>query len=165
MRTVRALLPQVAYSVSATTRPPRAGEREAADYRFVSAETFDAWAREGAFLEHADVFGRRYGTLAGPVDDELRAGRDVLLEIDVAGAAQVRGRRPDAILIFLLPPSRDELERRLRRRGTEDDGDLARRLAGADREMEDRAWFDHVVVNDDADRAAQAVADIIVRSH
>ncbi len=131
------------------------------EYRFVSAAEFDRLIDEGAFLEWAEVFGHRYGTLAAPIDRALGEGSDALLEIDVQGAATVRARRPDAILVFLRPPSMEELARRLRARHTEDAADLARRLASADDELQQAGWFDHVVLNDDVDRAAREIAAII----
>ena len=161
VRRVRALVPALGYSVSVTTRPPRPEEADGIDYRFVSAEDFRRLVEEGAFLEHAEVFGHRYGTLSGPIADELERGRDVLLEIDVQGAAQIHERHPDARLVFLAPPSEAELERRLRSRGTEDDRSIRRRLAEARRELGQTGWFDRVVVNDDVDRAAEEVAAII----
>jgi len=161
VRRVRALVPALGYSVSVTTRPPRPEEADGIDYRFVSAEDFRRLVEEDAFLEHAEVFGHRYGTLSGPIAEELEHGRDVLLEIDVQGAAQIHERHPDALLVFLAPPSEAELERRLRSRGTEDDRSIRRRLAEARRELGQTGWFDRVVVNDDVDRAAEEVAAII----
>jgi guanylate kinase len=134
---------------------------EGRDYRFVSPETFKTLIEDGSFLEWAEVFGQRYGTLLAPIADALEQGRDVLLEIDVQGAATVRERMPDAVLIFLQPPSEEDLVRRLRARHTEDEADLARRLASARHEMEQAGWFDRVVVNDDVERAAAEVAAII----
>lgn len=149
------------FSVSCTTRPPRPGERDGRDYRFVSDRAFDELVATGALLEWAEVFGHRYGTPAEDVERARAAGRDVLLEIDVQGARQVKRRAPDAVLVFLVPPSREELERRLRSRGTEDEDILARRLAEAERELAEASWFDHVVVNDDLERAADEVLAII----
>lgn len=111
------------------------------------------------------MFGRRYGTPRGPVDEAIEAGRHVVLEIDVQGARSVRRRSPEAVLIFLVPPSREELIRRLRERGTEDEAALQSRLARADAEMEERSWFDHIVVNDDLGRATSEVAVIIEGPH
>jgi guanylate kinase len=116
---------------------------------------------EGAFLEWAEVFGRRYGTLMAPIAQALAEGRDVILEIDVQGAAEVRRQVADAVLVFLVPPSWEELERRLRLRRTESEEELARRLTAAREEMEQAAWFDHLVVNDEVERAAAEVAAII----
>jgi guanylate kinase len=130
-------------------------------YRFVGPSEFARLVDEEAFLEWAEVFGHRYGTLLAPIEEALAAGRDVILEVDVQGAAAVRHRFPDAVLVFLVPPSWEELERRLRLRRSETEEELARRLAGARKEMEQATWFDHVVVNDRIDRAAAEVAAII----
>jgi guanylate kinase len=150
------------YSVSAKTRAPRPGEVDGRDYRFMSEEEFDRLVAADAFLEWAEMFGHRSGTLRAPVDEALAEGRDVLLEIDVQGARIVRDRMPDAVLVFITPPSREELERRLRARGTEDPDDLRERLRVAfEEEMPQQEWFDHVVVNDDLQRAAGEVLAII----
>lgn len=166
VREVRSRVPdELVLSVSATTRPPRAGETDGVDYVFVDDDGFDRLVADGEMLEWAEVFhGHRYGTPAPPVEAHRAAGRDVLLEIDVEGARQVRERAPDAVLILLEPPSRDELERRLRSRGTESDTDIAERLAKADWELAQVNLFDHVVVNDDLDRASSQVAAIIEAS-
>jgi guanylate kinase len=148
-------------SVSCTTRDPRPGEVDGRDYRFVSPRLFDQLIEEGAFLEWAEIYGHRSGTLMAPVLEELEKGKHVILEIDVQGAAAVRQRMPEAVLIFLAPPSDRELERRLRARRTESEPDLERRLAAARSEMNQQTWFDHVVVNDEVDRAAAEVAAII----
>jgi guanylate kinase len=151
-------------SVSATTRPPRVLEVEGVDYRFVDDLTFDQLIADDALLEWAEVFhGRRYGTPRATVDEHLEAGRDVVLEIDVQGAAQVKERAPDALLVLLAPPSLGDLEARLRGRGTEDDASIAERLEAAERELQQASWFDHVVVNDDLERATDEVAAIIER--
>ena len=147
-----------------TTRAPRPDERDGIDYRFVSGEEFDRLVAGGELLEWAPVVGHRSGTPARPVEEALAAGRDVVLEIDVQGARQVRERAPDSVLIFLAPPSMEELERRLRSRGTEDEARLALRLATARAEMAQRPWFDHVVVNDRLDQATAQVEAIIQAS-
>lgn len=144
-----------------TTRRPRPGEREGADYFFVDDAEFDRMIRDRELLEWVQIYGHRSGTPAAPLRAERDAGRDVLLEIDVTGAGWVRKREPDAVLIFLAPPSAEEQERRLRERGTEDIDVLTRRLEQAAWEMEQAAWFDHVVINDDVERAAAEVAAII----
>lgn len=164
---VRRLLqrvPRLRASVSATTRPPRPAERNGVDYRFVTDEEFDRLVGDGELLEWAEVFGHRYGTPAGPVREALAAGEDVVLEIDVQGAFQVRERDPSAVLVLIEPPSTAELEHRLRSRGTEDEARLAERLATAERELAQRGAFDHVVVNDDLERAVDQVVAIIQRS-
>ena len=165
VRRLLALRPGLEYSVSVTTRRPRPGEVDGQDYRFVDPATFAGLIRDGAFLEWAEVFGHRYGTLAGPIADAVLAGHDVLLEIDVQGASRVRDRIPDAVLVFLAPPSENELARRLRSRGTDDEAWVERRLAAARGEMQQTAWFDRVLVNDDVERAATQVAAIIEATH
>jgi guanylate kinase len=151
----------VDYSVSCTTRPPRPSEVDGRDYRFVSEGEFSRLIEDGAFLEWAEVFGHRYGTLWGPIDASLAAGRSVLLEIDIVGASWVRRRRPDAMLMFLEPPSLEELARRLRARATEDEARIRARLERAAGEMAEAHWFDVRVVNDDVERAGQEIAGII----
>lgn len=149
-------------SRSVTTRAPRPSEADGVEYLFVDDAAFDAMRDRGDLLEWAEVFvGVRYGTPRGFVDAQLAAGRDVILEIDVQGAAQIRDRAPDAVLILLQPPSLEDLERRLRGRGTESEEALAERLAAAERELAQEAWFDHRVVNDDLERAVGEVAAII----
>jgi guanylate kinase len=166
VRRIRDRVPDgLVLSVSATTRPPRAGEVDGTDYYFVDDPGFDRMVDDGEMLEWAEVFhGHRYGTPAGPVELHRAVGRDVLLEIDVEGASWVRERVPDAVMILLEPPSRDELERRLRSRGTESEAGIAERLAKADWELSQRAMFDHEVVNDDLERASSQVAAIIEAS-
>jgi len=156
------LAPGVELSVSSTTRARRETEREGVDYRFVSDDEFDRLIAAGELLEWADIFGHhRSGTPAEPVARARAEGFDVILEIDVEGARQVREQAPEAILVFLAPPSLDELARRLRSRGTEDEAQIERRLEVAEREMDERPRFDHVVVNDDVERAAGEIAAIL----
>jgi len=155
---------RLAYSISVKTREPRANEQDGREYYFISEDTFDEMLRHGELLEWAPFVDHRSGTPRRFVDEALRTGRDVILEIDVKGAKQVREKVPDAILIFLAPPSMDELERRLRGRGTEDDERIARRLETAAWEMTQQGWFDHVIVNEDVVRAADEVAAIIEAS-
>jgi guanylate kinase len=154
--------PTLLFSVSAKTRAPRPEEVDGRDYRFISEEDFDRLIAQDAFLEWAEMFGHRSGTLRGPVDEARGQGRDVLLEIDVQGARTVKSRVPDAVLVFITPPSREELERRLRERGTEEPGELEERLRVAfEHELPEQSRFDHVVVNDDLSRAAEEVLAII----
>ncbi len=166
VRSIRSRIAEgLVLSVSATTRPPRAREVDGVDYYFVDEPGFDRMVADSEMLEWAEVFhGHRYGTPAGPVELHRDAGRDVVLEIDVEGARWVRERVPDAVLILLEPPSREELERRLRSRGTESDDGIAERLAKADWELSQRDLFDHVVVNDQLDGASSQVAAIIEAS-
>jgi guanylate kinase len=151
----------LALSVSVTTRRPRPDERDGVEYFFVSEDDFDDLVERGELLEWAEIYGHRSGTPRAPIRAQLAAGRDVLLEIDVQGADWVRKRSPDAVLIFLRPPSIEELERRLRSRGTETEEKLRRRLATASAEIADADWFDHVVVNDDVDRATAHIGAIL----
>lgn len=149
--------PGMHFSVSATTRPPRPGEVDGRDYRFLSPAEFRRLLDEGAFLEHAEVHGHFYGTLRREVEEAMARGEDVLLEIDVQGAEQVRRSGLPVVSIFVLPPSLEELERRLRARGTEDEETLRRRLAIAAREMAEARHYDLQVVNDDLERMVPEV--------
>ena len=143
------------------TRAPRANERDGREYFFISEDAFDAMLGADELLEWAPFVDHRSGTPRAFVEQALAEGRDVILEIDVKGAEQVRAKVPDAVLIFLAPPSMAELESRLRGRGTEDDERIARRLETAAWEITQQDRFDHVVVNDDVERAAEEVAAII----
>jgi len=161
---VRRLLdrdPRLWFSVSATTRPRRADEVEGRDYLFLDREEFERLRDAGGFLEWFDVYGDLKGTPRAPVEEHLAAGADVLLEVDVQGALAVRGAYPDAVLVFVKAPSRDEQRRRLVERGEDDPEAIERRLARADAEEALADRFDAVVVNDDPDRAAEEVAAIL----
>lgn len=159
---VRARYPEIWLSVSATTRAPRPGEVDGLHYRFLSPQEFDRLVEAGEFLEWAVVHGHhRYGTLRAPVEEHLRAGRPVLLEIDLAGARQVRAALPDAHFVFLAPPSWDELLRRLVGRGTEEPAERERRLETARAELAAQAEFDDVIVNDDVRRAADELVALM----
>jgi guanylate kinase len=149
------------FSISCTTRARRENEVEGRDYFFVRPEEFRRMAAAGEFLEHAQVFDNFYATPRRQVEEALAAGQDLMLEIDWQGAAQVRAAMPESISIFILPPSRAELERRLRARGTDTDAVIRRRLADAAADMTHWREFDYVVVNDDFDRATGELADII----
>lgn len=150
--------------MSVTTRPPRPTEVDGVDYFFVDEDAFDRMIEAGELLEWADIVGHRSGTPRVFVEDRLSEGRDVILEIDVVGASFVRKRIPEGVLIFVDPPSLEELERRLRGRGTETEDAIRLRLETAAWELEQRSWFDHVVVNDDLQRATEQVAAIIEAS-
>jgi len=151
----------VGFSVSATTRTPRANERDGVDYYFFPREEFLRRTEAGEFLEWAEYAGHLYGTLTAEVDRLFARGKHVLLDIEVQGAEQVRRRRKDALAIFILPPSADELVRRLAGRRSETREQLARRIAQADRELEAALGYDRVVVNDDLDGAVEAVSGFI----
>jgi guanylate kinase len=164
VRRLLELEPDLYVSVSVTTRRPRPEERDGIEYFFIDDEGFDRLIAEDELLEWAEIFGHRSGTPARPIRDVRREGRDAVLEIDVQGAAIVRRKVADAVLILLVPPSLGELERRLRTRATEDEQKLARRLARAGWEITQGEWFDHQIVNDDLERASSQVAAIIEAS-
>ena len=148
---VNALLerePGIVLSVSHTTRPPRPGDVDGQHYHFVNRGVFERLVAENAFLEHAEVFGNLYGTSRAAVEPLLAVGRDVLLEIDWQGARQVRTVCPDCVSIFILPPSREELERRLRTRAADNAATIARRLAESREEIAHAGDFDYILVND-----------------
>ncbi|TDJ55358.1 MAG: guanylate kinase [Planctomycetota bacterium] len=153
-----------AFSVSATTRPRSDGETAGCDYEFMTDEAFQELVDSGAFLEHAQVYGRyRYGTLREPVERQLAEGRVVILDIDVQGALQVRASMPDAMLLFVLPPNDEILERRLRGRGRDDEPSIRRRLAEARREVDvglNSGAYDARIVNDDLDKAIDQACEL-----
>ncbi len=149
------------FSVSATTRAPRGGERDGVDYDFLDREAFEAMVARGELVEWAEVHGRLYGTPRRNVDRAARDGRHVVLDIDVQGAAQIRERVPDALLVFVLPPSVEALVERLGGRGTEAPAELVRRLETALDELAHVPEFDHVVVNDELDRTVDLIRDLV----
>lgn len=152
----------VTMSVSATTRPPRPGEVDGKDYHFLGVEDFLRMVQQNEFLEHAVVFGNHYGTPKAPVDAALADGRDVLFDIDWQGAQQMRAiAREDMVSIFVLPPSRDELERRLKGRAEDAADVIAKRMAKADGEISHWAEYDYVVINDDVAKAQGQVRVIL----
>lgn len=154
-------MPQLKLSVSATTRMPRPGETEGREYYFLTDESFERMQAEGAFLEWANVHGHRYGTMKSKVAEMLMAGFDLLLEIDIQGAEQVCRQCPDAVSVFMAPPSMEVLKRRITGRGTEDAERIRLRLEAACREMEAYHTYDYVVVNNKVEVAAALLAAII----
>jgi guanylate kinase len=140
--------PAIRLSVSYTTRAPRGGEQDGREYHFVDAQTFQAMVERGEFLECAEVHGNRYGTSQRAIDEALGRGEDLLLEIDWQGAAQVRKRYSDCVAIFILPPSVEELGRRMRARGLDAEAVIERRLANAREELSHAPEFDYVIIND-----------------
>ncbi|MGC4932416.1 guanylate kinase [Gordonia sp. DT30] len=161
---VRELLPALWFSVSATTREPRPGEVDGRDYHFVSRAEFDHMIAAGELLEWADIHGglQRSGTPLHPVETALASGAPVLLEVDLTGARNIRHRLPEAVLVFLAPPSWDELESRLHGRGTETPEAIDARLTTARSEMAAQDEFDHVIVNSRVDRAAEELVSLLV---
>ena len=154
--------PQITMSVSATTRPKRPGEKEGVHYHFVDDSEFERMSRAGEFVEWAPVFGYHYGTPKAPIKDSLRDGRDILFDIDWQGTQQLHAAMgEDLVRIFRLPPSMDELERRLQARGTDSDGVIADRMDRADAEISHWAEYDYVLINRDADDCLAEIRTIV----
>jgi guanylate kinase len=175
---VRRIIPRLDFSVSYTTRPPRGSEQSGREYYFVSRDEFERMIHEDEFLEYAEVFGNYYGTVRRFLREATARGHDLLLDIDVQGAAQVKQRMPEAVSIFILPPSPEELERRLRRRSEADDelqrklrgdgappvnseGIIQRRLHAASREIENFSQYDYILVNDRLEQSIDTLKSIV----
>jgi guanylate kinase len=154
-------LPQLELSVSATTRAPRPGERDGVEYHFLAREEFDRKVAAGEFVEHADYAGRSYGTLRSELQSRVQAGTPVVLEIEVQGARQVRAAMPDAVQVFIAPPSLQALRTRLVGRGTDDGEEVERRLRVAEEELTAQPEFAHVVVNDRLEDALERLTAIV----
>ncbi|MFL5859629.1 MAG: guanylate kinase [Solirubrobacteraceae bacterium] len=164
---IRGLLarePQLGLSVSATTRPPRPGETHGVDYHFLSPDEFDRRVADGEFIEHATYSGRRYGTLRSELDGRLRRGEPVVLEIEVQGARQVREAMPEAVQVFIAPPTREALRARLVGRGTDTPEQVDERLRTAEAELQAQSEFGRVVVNDRLEDALEELVDIVRRA-
>lgn len=161
LKRVLAELDQIYYSVSATTRAPREGEVHGVNYLFVTKEEFQTWIDQGRMLEHACYVNNYYGTPEVPVQEHLDRGEDVILEIELQGALNVKAKRPDAVTVFIAPPSMSELESRLRGRGTENEETIAKRMNTARTECAAVNEFRYVVVNDDLDKAVDDLKSII----
>jgi len=159
---LREEFPTFGFSVSYTTRAPRGQEQDGREYHFVTRETFVAMRSRGDFCEWAEVHGNFYGTATKPVNEMLNAGKDVLFDIDVQGAKQLRKTFYKGNFIFLLPPSREELTRRLTGRGTDSAESIAKRLANADGEMAQAEFFDYWIVNDDIDKAYEELRSVFI---
>ncbi len=153
--------PDVGYSVSATTRPPRSGEVDGKDYHFLSLELFKGGQKQGEFAESAEVHGHLYGTLRSEVERVLSSGKHVIMDIDVQGTKQFVRAFPESVLIFILPPSAEVLVERLKARGTEDPKSLIRRFKSAKDELKAIDLYQYVIVNDDIDAAVSAASSII----
>ena len=161
IRLLRERLPALGLSVSATTRAPRPGEVDGRDYHFLSDADFDRLVAEGAFVEHAEYAGRRYGTLRSELEQRAAAGEPVVLEIEVEGARQIRSSMPGALQVFIAPPSREALRERLVGRGTDAPEVIERRLAVAERELDAQDEFGHVVVNDRLEDAVRELVAVV----
>jgi guanylate kinase len=158
----RQIVPDLDFSVSYTTRPPRGNEQNGREYFFVSRADFEQMIKNGDFLEYADVFGNYYGTAKHYLEKAKQRKHDLLLDIDVQGAAQIKQKIPDAVSIFILPPNRTELESRLRDRGQDSEAVIHRRLATATREIENYPKYDYILVNDRLDDSIQALQSILL---
>lgn len=157
--------PTLYFSVSATTRAPRAGEADGVHYHFLTRERFQEWIDAGDFLEHAQFVGNFYGTPRRYVDEAMDQGRDVLLDIEIQGAEQIHQKRPEAVRIYIAPPSWEELERRLTGRGTEDTEKVRSRLARGREEFAAARDFDYLVINDTVDHAVAEIRAIMTAEH
>lgn len=157
--------PTLYFSVSATTRAPRAGEADGVHYHFLTRERFQEWIYAGDFLEHAQFVGNFYGTPRRYVDEAMDQGRDVLLDIEIQGAEQIHQKRPEAVRIYIAPPSWEELERRLTGRGTEDGEKIRSRLARGREEFAAARDFDYLVINDTVEHAAAEIRAIMTAEH
>lgn len=153
--------PQYALSISATSRKPRTGETDGKEYFFISKEEFEARLEKGMFLEHAQYVGNYYGTPKDWVESQLLQDRDIILEIELQGAFQVKEQIPDAITIFILPPSMEELRNRLIKRGTESEEEINKRLKRAEEEMEFVDKYDYVIVNEDVEKSVDMLHNIV----
>lgn len=162
---LRKACPNLVYSVSATTRPPRPGEKEGVNYFFKTREEFERMIERGELLEWAEYVGNYYGTPRRFVEEMLEAGKDVLLEIEVQGAMQVKRQYPEGVFIFLVPPSMEELRRRILGRGTEGDAVITERLEAARAELAMMAEYDYVVVNDTVENACERIRAIVTAEH
>lgn len=158
-------MPELAYSISATTRKPREGEADGVNYYFLEREEFEKLIGEDGFLEWAEVYGNYYGTPLAKIREKLREGQDILLEIDTQGALKVMEKCPEGIFIFLLPPSIRELERRIRGRGSETEESLARRLGAAKAEIAVGRKYGYAVVNKTVGKAVEQIREILAAEH
>ena len=167
VRRVREMLPDIGFSVSATTRAPREGETDGVDYRFIGKDRFCEMIENGEMLEHTVYCGNYYGTPRSEVEKVIDSGRDIILEIEVDGASQIKKRFPDAVTLMLIPPTLSELEKRLRGRGSETEDTVASRLSRAAEEIKLADIYDYVVVNecDDIDGSASVICSILTAEH
>ncbi len=161
IREARVGLDGLAYSVSHTSRKPRPGETEGREYHFVTRDEFRRMIGQGEFVEWAEVYGDYYGTSSFEIERKTGEGLDLVMDVDVQGAANIRSRFREAVLVFVLPPSMDALEERIKGRGADDPESMSKRLAKAAREMENASWYDYIVLNRRLDRASEEMASIV----
>ena len=159
---VRQRVPGLGYSISHTTRKPRGNERNGIDYHFVDDQTFTKMIDEGDLVEWAKVYDNFYGTSSSNLQDQTASGLDVLMDVDIQGGRNIKKRFPDSVLIFLLPPSLEELERRLRKRGTDDEPVIESRMESAVDDIKNCVWYDYIIVNDKLEPAIDEAQSIIV---
>lgn len=164
-RALRRMMPDLVYSVSATTRAPRAGEAEGVDYYYKTRDEFQEMIERGALLEYAEYVGNLYGTPREPVERTIAEGKDIILEIDVKGALQVKRNYPEGVFIFLLPPSLAELRSRISGRGTETQAVIDTRMSEASREIGMIAEYDYAVINDEIESACRRIQSIVTAEH
>ncbi|MDZ7642226.1 MAG: guanylate kinase [Desulfurivibrio sp.] len=163
LKRILAATARLGFSISHTTRSPRAGEREGVDYHFIDQDSFTEMRRRGDFLEAAEVHGNFYGTSRAAIEAALKQGEDIFLDIDVQGARQIRDLKEiSTVFLFIAPPSPAVLEQRLRGRGTDDEDTISRRLDNARREMEEASWYDYLVINDQLPAAEELLRAIII---
>ena len=165
MAAVRQRVDDLGYSISHTTRKPRGDEKNGVDYHFVDERTFTEMIERGAFLEWARVFDHLYGTSLSGVRELTASGRDILLDVDIQGGRNIKARFPESVLIFLVPPSLQVLEKRLRRRGTDDDEVVEGRMAQATDDIRNCTWYDYIIVNDRLEKAIDETHAIILSEH
>ena len=161
LKKTTARIPGMVFSVSCTTRNPRPGESDNVDYHFISTSQFEEGIRKGDFLEYADVHGNYYGTPKAPMLKVVEECGIMLLDIDVQGARQINEKKPDAVKIFIIPPSIEELRKRLEKRGTDTQRAIGARLIRAEQEYAEADFYDYIIINDDADKAAKELSAII----
>ena len=159
---VRERVPGLGYSISHTSRKPRGNERDGVDYYFVEEESFIRMIDEGGFVEWAKVYDNFYGTSSSCIEDLTALGLDILMDVDIQGGRNIKNRFPDSVLIFLLPPSLEELERRLRKRGTDNEAVIETRMKMAADDIKNCVWYDYIIVNDKLEKAIDETQSIII---
>ncbi|MFC1821514.1 guanylate kinase [Thermodesulfobacteriota bacterium] len=159
---VRKKLPELVYSISHTSRRPRGNEQDAVHYHFVDRRTFLRMIEEGAFLEWAEVYGEYYGTSLSSLNDQLSKGYDVLMDLDSQGAQNIKKNIAEPVLVYILPPSLEVLEKRLRKRATDDEQVMITRISSAAASLQECLWYDYIIINDDLDKAVEAIEAIII---